>query len=77
MELIDSETITMYKKLRCERHRYIFYGILKLEVTLVSYLYCFYIWMNTFTQAALFQRNAAFESTLFHLYVQMKGHPYN
>ena len=23
----------MYKKLRCERHRYIFYGILKLEVT--------------------------------------------
>ena len=23
----------MYKKLRCERHRCIFYGILKLEVT--------------------------------------------
>ena len=28
-------------------------------------------------QAAWFQRNAAFESTSFHLYVQMKGHPYN
>ena len=25
---IDTETITMYKKLRCERHIYIFYGIL-------------------------------------------------
>ena len=24
---------TMYKKLRCERHIYIFYGALKLEVT--------------------------------------------
>ena len=24
-EFIDTETITMYKKLRCERHRYIFY----------------------------------------------------
>ena len=34
LELIDTETITMYKKLRCERHIYIFYGILKLEVTL-------------------------------------------
>ena len=33
IELMDTETITMYKKLRCERHRYIFYGILKLEVT--------------------------------------------
>ena len=33
IEFIDTETITMYKKLRCERHRYIFYGILKLEVT--------------------------------------------
>ena len=33
IEFIDTETITMYKKLRSERHRYIFYGILKLEVT--------------------------------------------
>ena len=33
MEFIDTETITMYKKLRCDRHRYILYGILKLEVT--------------------------------------------
>ena len=33
IEFIDIETITMYKKLRCERHGYIFYGILKLEVT--------------------------------------------
>ena len=33
IEFIDTETITMYKKLHCERHRYIFYGILKLEVT--------------------------------------------
>ena len=33
IEFIDTETITMYKKLRCERHRYILYGILKLEVT--------------------------------------------
>ena len=35
IEFIDTETITMYKKLRCEIHRYmyIFYGILKLEVT--------------------------------------------
>ena len=33
IESIDTETITMSKKLRCERHRYIFYGILKLEVT--------------------------------------------
>ena len=32
-EFIDTETMTMYKKLRCERHRYIFHGILKLEVT--------------------------------------------
>ena len=33
IEFIDTETITMYKKLRCERQRYIFNGILKLEVT--------------------------------------------
>ena len=33
IEFIDTKTITMYKKLRCERHKYIFYGILKLEVT--------------------------------------------
>ena len=33
IEFIDTETITMYEKLRCERHRYIFYGILILEVT--------------------------------------------
>ena len=33
IEFIDTETITMYKTLRCERHRYIFYGILKLEGT--------------------------------------------
>ena len=41
IEFIDTETITMYKKLRCERHRYIFYGILKLEVTfnIISILY--------------------------------------
>ena len=31
---IDTETITMYKKLRCEKYSYIFYRILKLEVTL-------------------------------------------
>ena len=36
IEVIDTETITLYKKLRCERHRYIFYGILKLEVTFNS-----------------------------------------
>ena len=36
IEFINTETITMYKKLRCERHRYIFYGILKLEVTFNS-----------------------------------------
>ena len=34
IEFIDIETMTMYKKLRCERPRYIFYGIIKLEVTL-------------------------------------------
>ena len=66
IEFIDTVTITMYKKLRCERHRYIFYGILKLEVTFLSYLYCFYIWINMFAQAALFQRNAVLESTSFH-----------
>ena len=33
IEFIDTETITMYKNLRCERHIYIFYDILKLEVT--------------------------------------------
>ena len=33
IEFIDTEIITMYKKLHCERHRYIFYGISKLEVT--------------------------------------------
>ena len=33
IEFIDTETITMFKKLHCGRHRYIFYGILKLEVT--------------------------------------------
>ena len=33
IEFIDTETITMYKKLHCEIHRYIYYGILKLEVT--------------------------------------------
>ena len=33
IKLIDTETITIYKKLRCERHRYIFNGIFKLEVT--------------------------------------------
>ena len=53
IEFIDIETITMYQKLGCERQRYIFYGILKLEVTFnIIYLYCFYIWINTFTQAA-------------------------
>ena len=36
IEFIDTETITMYKKLHCERHRYTFYSpcILKLEVTI-------------------------------------------
>ena len=33
IEFIDTEAITMYKKLHRERHRYTFYGILKLEVT--------------------------------------------
>ena len=33
IEFIDTEITTMYKKLRCERRRYIFNGILKLEVT--------------------------------------------
>ena len=35
-EFIDTETITMYKKLRCERLGYIFYGtcILRVEITL-------------------------------------------
>ena len=33
IEFIDTETIKRYKKLRCERYIYIFYGILKLEVT--------------------------------------------
>ena len=33
VEFIDTKTITMYKQLHCERHRYIFYGIFKLEVT--------------------------------------------
>ena len=33
IEFIDTETTTMYTKLLCERHRYIFYGILELEVT--------------------------------------------
>ena len=33
IEFIDAETITMYKKLRYEKHRHIFYGILKLEVS--------------------------------------------
>ena len=33
IEFIDTETITMYKELCCERHGYMFYGILKLEVT--------------------------------------------
>ena len=53
IEFIDTETITMFKKLRCERHRYIFYGILKLEVTfnIISIL-LLYILMNVFTQAA-------------------------
>ena len=32
IKLINTESITMYKKLRCERHRYIFNGILQLEV---------------------------------------------
>ena len=31
IEFIDTETITMYKKLRCERHIYIFYGILNMD----------------------------------------------
>ena len=58
---MDTETITMYKKLGCERHRYIFYVILKLEVAfnIISILLLY-------TQAALFQRNAAFESRSFH-----------
>ena len=33
IEFIDTETIKTYTKLRCERYIYIFYGILKLEVT--------------------------------------------
>ena len=50
IEFIDTETITMYKKLRCERHRYIFYGILKLEVTfnIISMLFlCMDEYVNT------------------------------
>ena len=39
IEFIDTETTTMYKKLRCERHRYIFNGILKLEVTFNNHIY--------------------------------------
>ena len=66
IEFINTETITMYKKLRCERHRYIVYGILKLEVTfnIISILL---LYMDEyFKQAAWFQRNPAFESTSFH-----------
>ena len=52
IEFIDTEKITINKNLRCERRRYIFYGILKLEESFILYIYCYYIWMNTFTQAA-------------------------
>ena len=48
IEFIDTETIKMYEKLHCERHGYIFYGILNYRLPLISYLYIFYIWMNTF-----------------------------
>ena len=44
IDFIDTETITMYKKLRCEKHRYyIFYGILKLEVAfnIISILFLY------------------------------------
>ena len=44
IEFIDTETITMYKKLRCERHRYKFYGILKLEIIFdIIYILLLYI----------------------------------
>ena len=33
IEFMDTETVTMYKKLHYGRHIYIFYGVLKLEVT--------------------------------------------
>ena len=55
IEFIDTETITMYKKFRCERHRYIYYGILKLEVTfnIISILLLYMDeYVHTITQAA-------------------------
>ena len=66
IEFIDTETITMYKKLRCERHRYISYGILKLEVTfdIISILL---LYMDEYVYvSSLISKNAAFESTSFH-----------
>ena len=47
IEFIDTETITMYKKLRCERHRYIFHGILKLEVTF-NIIYILRLYMDEY-----------------------------
>ena len=66
IEFIDTERITMYKKLRCERHGYIFYGILNLEVTFnIISLLLLYMDEYVYTSSML-SKNDAFESTSFH-----------
>ena len=52
IEFIDTETITLYKKLRCERLAYICYGILKLEVTFNIISIVILYMDDTFTQEA-------------------------
>ena len=66
IEFIDTETTTMDKKLRCERHSYIFHGILKLEVTfnIISIL-LLYTQEYVYT-SSLISKKCCFESTSFH-----------
>ena len=77
LRIYDTETITMYKKLRCERHRYIFYGILKLEVTFYIISILLIYGLIRLHKQPDFKEMLLLNPHRLILYVQMKGHPYN
>ena len=77
IESIDTETITMYKKVRCDRHRYIFYGIFKLEVAfnIISILL---LYMDAYVYtSSLISKKCCFLINIISLICAKKGHPYN
>ena len=51
--------------MHCERHRYIFYGILKLEVTFII-ISILLLYMDEYVHRQPHLKNDAFESTSLH-----------